>query len=166
MARSRKSERKAETFDLCRCGRPSETSDSSNRSRVPKRTKFASGKATLSPAAYPLLEKISSLINIDRVHPVAVEGNTDNVPIHTGQFPSNWELSAARASTVVNFLISQGVSPKRLSAIGYAEQHPIASNSTSAGRARNRRVEIVLQRLYSDPEEAGAGEGQTTNTEG
>jgi chemotaxis protein MotB len=123
---------------------------------------FASGKATLAPAATPLLEKISSLINIDHVHPIAVEGNTDDVPIHTGEFPSNWELSTARASTVVNFLIAQGVAPKRLSAIGYAEQHPIASNSTTDGRARNRRVEIVMQRLYSDPEEAGP----TTNTEG
>jgi chemotaxis protein MotB len=127
---------------------------------------FASGKATLAPAATPLLEKISSLINIDRVHPIAVEGNTDDVPIHTGEFPSNWELSTARASTVVNFLIAQGVAPKRLSAIGYAEQHPIASNSTPGGRARNRRVEIVLQRLYSNPEETGRGEGPTTNTEG
>lgn len=129
---------------------------------------FATGKATLSPAGDPLMEKIASLINIDRVHPIAVEGNTDNVPIHTGEFASNWELSTARASTVVNFLISQGVSAKRLSAIGYAEEHPIASNSTAAGRARNRRVEIVLQRLYSDPEsETSQGEGETTpKTEG
>ncbi len=120
---------------------------------------FASGKATLSTAGYPLLEKISSLLQIDRVHPIAVEGNTDNVPIHTSEFESNWELSAARASTVVNFLIGQGVSASRLSAIGYAEEHPIASNSTAAGRARNRRVEIVLQRLYSDPEQTGETEG-------
>ncbi|MFZ2051679.1 MAG: flagellar motor protein MotB [Solirubrobacteraceae bacterium] len=127
---------------------------------------FASGKATLAPAASPLLEKISSLINIDRVHPIAVEGNTDNVPIHTGEFPSNWELSTARASTVVNFLIGQGVTPSRLSAIGYAEQHPIASNASAVGRARNRRVEIVLQRLYSDPGEGDGEQAQTTNSEG
>jgi chemotaxis protein MotB len=121
---------------------------------------FASGKASLSADAYPLMEKISSLLNIDRVHPIAVEGNTDNVPIHTGEFESNWELSAARASTVVNFLISQNVTPGRLSAIGYAEQHPIASNATATGRALNRRVEIVLQRLYADPgEESSQTEG-------
>jgi chemotaxis protein MotB len=120
---------------------------------------FASGNASLSAAADPLLAKISSLLQIDRVHPIAVEGNTDNVPIHTGEFESNWELSAARASTVVNFLIGQGVSASRLSAIGYAEEHPIASNATAAGRARNRRVEIVLQRLYSDPEQTGEAEG-------
>lgn len=116
---------------------------------------FPSGQATLSPDAYPLLTRISRLIEIDKVHPVAVEGNTDNIPIHTGAFPSNWQLSTARASTVVQFLISAGVAPSRLSAIGYAEQHPIASNSTTEGRARNRRVEIVLQRLYGPVNEEG-----------
>lgn len=114
---------------------------------------FPSGQATLSPGAYPLLERIAQLIEIDRVHPIAVEGNTDNIPIHTATFPSNWQLSTARASTVVQFLISAGVAPSRLSAIGYAEQHPIASNATEAGRARNRRVEVVLQRLYGETEE-------------
>jgi chemotaxis protein MotB len=115
---------------------------------------FASGKATLSASAFPLMRRISNLLEVDSVHPIAVEGNTDNIPIHTAEFESNWELSAARASTVVNFLISQGVSPRRLSAIGYAEQHPISSNATASGRARNRRVEIVLQRLYgSNPVE-------------
>lgn len=125
---------------------------------------FASGKATLSASAYPLMERIASLVNVDRVHPIAVEGNTDDVPIHTAEFPSNWDLSAARASTVVNFLISKGVGARRLSAIGYADQHPIASNSTVAGRAANRRVEIVLQRLHSNPSEGLStvpGEGET-----
>ncbi len=70
------------------------------------------------------------------------------MPITGGAFPSNWELSTARASSVVRFLIAKGVDPQRLSAVGYAEQHPIATNSTAAGRALNRRVEIVLQRLY------------------
>ncbi len=96
----------------------------------------------------PLLTEIAALLNIDHVHPIAIEGNTDNVPITGGAFPSNWELSTARASTVVRFLIAKGVDSQRLSATGYAEQHPIATNSTAAGRALNRRVEIVLQRLY------------------
>ena len=87
-------------------------------------------------------------MNVDQVHPIAVEGNTDNVPIKGGAFPSNWELSTARASGVVRFLISGGVDPERLSAIGYADLRPIASNETAAGRALNRRVEIVLQRIY------------------
>lgn len=109
---------------------------------------FTSGSATLESQGDPLLAEVADLVNVDQVHPVSVEGNTDSVPIQGGQFPSNWELSAARASTVVRFLISRGVDPERLSATGYADLHPIASNATAAGRARNRRVEIVLQRIY------------------
>ena len=108
---------------------------------------FSSGSATLEPQGAPLLTEIAALLNVDHVHPIAVEGNTDNVPI-SGTFPSNWELSTARASSVVRFLIAKGVDSQRLSATGYAEQHPIATNATPAGRALNRRVEIVLQRLY------------------
>jgi chemotaxis protein MotB len=109
---------------------------------------FTSGSATLESQGQPLLTEIAALLNVDHVHPVAVEGNTDNVPITGGAFPSNWELSTARASSVVRFLIAKGVDPQRLSAVGYADQRPIATNSTAAGRALNRRVEIVLQRLY------------------
>ena len=109
---------------------------------------FSSGSATLESQGQPLLTEIAALLNVDHVHPIAVEGNTDNVPITGGAFPSNWELSTARASSVVRFLIARGVDSQRLSAVGYAEQHPIATNSTPAGRALNRRVEIVLQRLY------------------
>jgi chemotaxis protein MotB len=109
---------------------------------------FTSGSAALESHGQPLLTEIAALLNIDHVHPIAVEGNTDNVPITGGAFPSNWELSTARASSVVRFLIAKGVDSQRLSAVGYAEQHPIATNSTASGRALNRRVEIVLQRLY------------------
>ncbi len=109
---------------------------------------FSSGSATLQARGDPLLGEIGALLNVDRVHPVSVEGNTDDVPIHTAAFPSNWELSTARASTVVRFLIAAGVQARRLSATGYAELRPLASNATPAGRARNRRVEIVLQRLH------------------
>jgi chemotaxis protein MotB len=109
---------------------------------------FASGSATLDTQADPLLSEVSELLNVDQVHPIAVEGNTDDVPVHSSSFPSNWELSTARASTVVRYLISKGVDPERLTAAGYASLRPIASNSTPQGRALNRRVEIVLQRLY------------------
>ncbi len=78
------------------------------------------------------------------------------MPIHGGQFPSNWELSTARASTVVRFLIAHSVGASRLTASGNAEQHPVASNATAAGRARNRRVEIVLRRIYGSE-----GEGES-----
>ncbi|HEY3760021.1 MAG TPA: flagellar motor protein MotB [Solirubrobacteraceae bacterium] len=109
---------------------------------------FASGSATLDAQGDPLLSEVADLVNVDHTHPIAVEGNTDDVPVHGGIFPSNWELSTARASTVVRYLIGKGVDPQRLTAIGYASLRPIASNATAAGRALNRRVEIVLQRLY------------------
>jgi len=109
---------------------------------------FESGQASLDAKADGLLGKISELLNIDETHPIDVEGNTDSVPIHGGTYPSNWELSTARASTVVRFLAEHGVSPYRLTATGYAEQHPLASNATASGRSRNRRVEIVMKRVY------------------
>jgi chemotaxis protein MotB len=108
---------------------------------------FASGQASLEGRATGLLEEISALLNVDQTHPISVEGNTDDVPIHSAQFPSNWELSTARASTVVRFLIAHGVGANRLTATGNAEQRPVDTNTTAAGRARNRRVEIVLRRI-------------------
>jgi chemotaxis protein MotB len=112
---------------------------------------FDSGSATLQPAGLPLLEEVSHLLNVDRKHPITVEGNTDNQRIQTSQFPSNWELSAFRATTVLRFLAAHGVAEQRLSAAGYADLHPLASNATAAGRARNRRVDIVLDRIYPAP---------------
>jgi chemotaxis protein MotB len=108
---------------------------------------FASGQATLNSRADGLLSEIGQLLNVDESNPIAVEGNTDDVPIHSALFPSNWQLSTARASTVVQYLIEHGVSAHRLTATGYADQRPLASDATAAGRARNRRVEIVLKRL-------------------
>ncbi|MGO9974640.1 MAG: OmpA family protein [Solirubrobacteraceae bacterium] len=108
---------------------------------------FDSGQATLQTAGMPLLDEIASLLNVDRTHPIVVEGYTDDIPIDTAEFPSNWELSTARATTVVQYLIGQGVDQNRLGAAGYAQLHPITSNATPAGRALNRRVEIVFERL-------------------
>jgi chemotaxis protein MotB len=115
---------------------------------------FPSGQATLDSQAYSLLGEIAQLLNIDETHPISVEGNTDNVPIHSAQFASNWELSTARASSVVEFLAEHGVAQSRLTATGNSDQQPTDSNATPAGRARNRRVEIVMRRIYS-------GEGET-----
>jgi chemotaxis protein MotB len=112
---------------------------------------FDSGQATLQPAGSPLLEEVAMLLNVDKSHPITVEGNTDNQPIATSQFPSNWELSTARATTVVRFLIAHGVNAGRLAAAGYAALHPVDSNATTAGRSRNRRVDIVLMRLNPVP---------------
>jgi chemotaxis protein MotB len=118
---------------------------------------FASGQATLEGRAGGLLSEIAQLLNVDETHPISVEGNTDDVPIQSAQFPSNWQLSTARASTVVQFLIAHGVSAHRLTASGNADQRPVDSNATAAGRARNRRVEIVMRRIYG-PEGEGESE--------
>jgi chemotaxis protein MotB len=121
---------------------------------------FASGQATLSSQATSLLSEIGQLLNIDETHPISVEGNTDDVPIHSSIYPSNWQLSTARASSVVEFLIAHGVTARRLTATGNADQRPVASEATEAGRARNRRVEIVLRRLYgSEGPGQSSGEG-------
>jgi chemotaxis protein MotB len=111
------------------------------------RVLFDSGQAELKPAGLPLLNEVASLLNVDQQYPIVVEGHTDDIPISSTQFPSNWELSTARATTVTRYLIAQSVNRNRLGAAGYADLHPVATNATDAGRALNRRVEIVVQRL-------------------
>ena len=108
------------------------------------RVLFDTGKAELKPEAREVLGALAAEL-AKLPHHIRVEGHTDNVPINNSQFPSNWELSVARAVVVLRFLInSGGLDPGRLSAVGYGEFRPIASNETPEGRARNRRVDIVL----------------------
>jgi chemotaxis protein MotB len=109
---------------------------------------YDSGSATLNPSATPLLDRISSLLRTEFDHPIVVEGHTDDQAISNGQFPTNWELSTARATAVVRFLIRDHVPPGRLGASGYGAMHPLTTNATAAGRSRNRRVEIVLTRQH------------------
>ena len=106
---------------------------------------FASGQALLLPTSQEILAVIVRVLD-DAVQSVVVEGHTDNQPIRTSQFPSNWELSSARAAAVVRFFIQQGLSldPERYLAVGYGEYHPVTSNATPGGRAANRRVEILF----------------------
>jgi chemotaxis protein MotB len=105
---------------------------------------FDSGSATLKHEALPALDRIASILAI-RTCRLRIEGHTDNVPIHSAQMPSNWELSTNRATELVRVLIiGHRFAPERLSAAGYAEYHPIASNLTAQGRAQNRRVDIVI----------------------
>ena len=104
---------------------------------------FASGEAELSPKAIPVLRKVADVIR-PMPNVVNVEGYTDSVPINTVEFPSNWELSSARATSVVRELINSNISAMRLAAVGYGEFHPIADNSTIGGRFKNRRVVLVL----------------------
>jgi chemotaxis protein MotB len=108
---------------------------------------FDSGEAKVKARALPLLGKIAQLLQVDTQHPINVEGHTDNVPIRSSTFPTNWELSTARASSVTRFLIARNAPAKRMGAVGYAQLQPIASNGSAVGRSRNRRVEIVLLRV-------------------
>ena len=105
---------------------------------------FDSGSTALRTSAMPALDRIASILAI-RTCRLRIEGHTDNVPIHTAQVASNWELSTARSTELVRLLIVRyQFSPERLAAAGYAEYHPIASNDTAQGRAQNRRVDIVI----------------------
>lgn len=105
---------------------------------------FDSGSATVRPDSIPT---VSHLIDVVRPFPVhiRIEGHTDNVPIHTARFDSNWELSTARATEIIKLFIAKyRIAPNRLSASGYGEYYPVASNDTPEGRAQNRRVDLVL----------------------
>ena len=113
------------------------------------RVLFASGSARLEHASAGLLTALSRLLVTEVRHPIVVEGHTDSRPITSAQFPTNWELSTARATQVVRYFIRHRVAASRLQAAGVAAQRPIASNSSEGGRSRNRRVEIVLVRMNS-----------------
>jgi chemotaxis protein MotB len=122
---------------------------------LPDDVLFATGEAELKQGAVPILARIGSILNgLEADNPIRVEGNTDNVPISTPRFRNNWELSAARAVTVLTALVEDGIDPKRLSAAGYADQRPVTSNASPEGRALNRRVEIVMTRRAGAPAEA------------
>jgi chemotaxis protein MotB len=104
---------------------------------------FESGEARLARAAVPIIGEIADILQ-SAANPIQVEGFTDNNPINTPRFPSNWELSAARAASVVHLLDRYGIQPDRMSAIGYGEYKPIADNDTEEGRQKNRRVVLVV----------------------
>lgn len=110
---------------------------------------FAPGDATIDPAAVAALRAVAEVL-APTAFPIVVEGHTDSLPITTFRFPSNWELSAVRASTVVRLFIESGISPTRLAAAGYSDQRPVMDNATEEGRARNRRVAILIESLFAD----------------
>jgi len=117
--------------------------------QLPDQILFDSGSADVKPEGRAVLRKVGQILktDLDRML-IQIGGHTDNVPLSAAsgsQFPSNWELSAARAVNVVHYFESVlGIDPKRMSAVGYAEHQPTASNATPEGRARNRRIEIVV----------------------
>jgi chemotaxis protein MotB len=121
---------------------------------------FDSGKAVVKKEAYPILDKVAKVIR-EKVYDreVGVEGHTDNVPIKYSGWKSNWELSTARATSVLHYLVEQGkLNPKLLSAIGYGEYRPIASNDSAEDRQKNRRVEVVIiPKIFKERETGNKG---------
>jgi chemotaxis protein MotB len=112
---------------------------------------FDSGQAVLKPPAVSLLDKLGAVLRAENEHPIVVEGHTDSQPISNAQYPSNWELSGARASAVIRAFVSDGVTRGRLSGALHGAEQPTASNATAAGRSRNRRVDVVLTRMHQEP---------------
>ena len=106
---------------------------------------FGSGDAEPHYDAFDVVEKIAAVLR-NRDNAIRVEGFTDNRPINTSAFPSNWELSAARSAAVVRMLSMEGVEAERLAAVGYGEHQPVARNDTEEGRRRNRRVVLLISR--------------------
>lgn len=111
--------------------------------RISDKILFASGKALLEDGGRALVQRLSAIL-ASTGGIISIEGHTDNIPIKTAQYPSNWELSAARAAMVVRELVVMGLPGDRLRAIGYADTKPVSVNSSSEGRASNRRVELVI----------------------
>lgn len=116
---------------------------------------FPSGSAHLQDEAKPALSEIAKILR-DFQNPIRVEGFTDNKPINTVVFPSNWELSSARSASVVHLFMDNGISPERMAAVGYGEYRPFQNNATEDGRNRNRKVVLVIlnsyeiERVYSE----------------
>jgi type VI secretion system protein ImpK len=118
--------------------------------RLTNKSMFGSGSANLSPHYLPLLKRIASALN-DRPGTIEVNGYTDNQPIHTVQFPSNWQLSQSRADAVAAVLKGSLKDPARVKAVGKGDTDPITTNATPQGREQNRRTEVVLLKTSSLP---------------
>ncbi|MCX5714684.1 MAG: OmpA family protein [Candidatus Omnitrophica bacterium] len=117
---------------------------------------FDSGKATIKTDSYPTLNKVTSVLetNVPDFN-IGIEGHTDNQPIKFSGWKSNWELSTARALSVLHYMVDKkGISPERVSAVGYGEHRPVASNDSLEGRHQNRRVEVVILPKYTESRQA------------
>lgn len=120
---------------------------------------FASGKAKVRAEAYSTLDKIvATYRDVAGDREIGIEGHTDNQPIKYSNWKSNWELSTARAISVLHYLVEKGISPEKISATGYGEFRPVAENTTEEGRQKNRRVEIVLLAEKKSNIDQAAGE--------
>jgi chemotaxis protein MotB len=114
--------------------------------RMSEHTLFGLGSADIAAEALPLLQKVGAIIS-KTAYLIRIEGHTDNLPIHTERYPSNWELSTARAVNVLRYFIkNHDVDPRRLAAEGFSEFHPLVANDTVENREKNRRVEIIFSK--------------------
>ncbi|MBN2008079.1 OmpA family protein [candidate division KSB1 bacterium] len=131
--------------EMANLARVEQTTSSGLRIILDNSILFEPGHATLKPTVFPVLQRIGEIIKRASKMKVMVEGHTDNIPIHNAQFDSNWELSAMRAISVVKFFIDNlAIDPKRIQAAGKGEYAPIVPNNSPENRAKNRRVEILI----------------------
>jgi chemotaxis protein MotB len=133
------------------------------RLRVSDRLMFGVASAAMAPEAAAFLDKLAPIL-ARYPYRVEVQGHTDGLPIQNQTYPSNWELSGARAGSVVRELIARGVPAARLSAVGFADTHPLASDDDAAGRGRNRRVEFLLTRKWESTVPAQNAADSTATT--
>ncbi|MCC7180187.1 MAG: OmpA family protein [Acidobacteria bacterium] len=129
---------------------------------IPEAFSFEAGSAELSGMAAALMARVAGVLKT-LPNAVRIEGHTDNTPIHTARFTSNWDLSTARATEVVAFFVAAGLAPDRLSAAGYSEYRPRAGNETAEGRARNRRVDVVILNAVTEAAEEPAAGARVTS---
>jgi chemotaxis protein MotB len=123
-----------------------ETKDAKILIRIPGASLFKPGKADLELTARPLLDAVIKVVNKHPDYKIHIRGHTDDEQISTVKFPTNWELSAGRATAVLRYFVDRGAEPERMTATGYADTFPLGRNDTVPGRARNRRVEFVLEK--------------------
>ena len=140
-----------EMRDATKAAQAEETEEDRIVLRVPGLNLFKKGGAKLSPEARPVLNEIVTIIKTKgKNHKIFIQGHTDDVPIHTAKFESNWELSAVRATAVLRYFYDKGIDPEKLTATGYADTFPMVSNETKEGRAKNRRIEFILEKIPGD----------------
>lgn len=127
-----------------------EVTDTGIAIKIADKVSFDPGSAKLKPEFIKVLEKVFDVIKQTQGQEIRIEGHTDDSPINTPTYPSNWELSASRASAVVKYLYSHGEDPKKLSAVGYGEFRPIFPNDSDAHRRENRRIEVYVEYLKKE----------------
>ena len=140
-----------EMRDATKAAQAEETVEDRIVLRVPGLNLFKKKSAKLTPEARPVLNEIVKIIKTKgKNHKIFIQGHTDDVPIHTAKYESNWELSAVRATAVLRHFYDKGIDPEKLTATGYADTFPMVPNNTKEGRAKNARIEFVLEKI---PEE-------------